>query len=428
VTGFSWLTIARLGLVQAAIGALVMLSTSVLNRVMVVELGLAAAIPAGLVAWHYAVQLSRPVWGHGSDRGRHRSPWIVAGMAALALGSLLAVDMVAIGLAGSPLGSALLVLAFTLIGAGVGACGTSLLSLLAAGVAAERRAAAAAMTWVMMVAGIVVSAIVTGALLQPFSMGRLAIVAGGLALTALMVTIAALRGIEARASLRGVAPDSHSGSFARALAEVRADPEAVRFTWFVFAAMLAYSMQDLILEPFAGLVFAASPGASTQMSGGHQGGVLAGMIVAGVAGSAFRARTPLELRPWIVSGCAGSAMALLALVAGAADPHGWPLVLNLVTLGFCNGVFAVAAIGAMMGLVGSDRSGVRLGVWGAAQAIAFGVGGLGGALIVDLGRRFSGADSTAFQLAFAMEAALFLWAALLATRATRVRIVRVALA
>ena len=57
--GFGWIAIVRLGLVQAAIGAIVMLATSLLNRVMVVEYALAAAIPAGLVAWHYAVQLAR---------------------------------------------------------------------------------------------------------------------------------------------------------------------------------------------------------------------------------------------------------------------------------------------------------------------------------------------------------------------------------
>ena len=61
--GFGWVSIVRLGAVQAAIGSIVMLATSLLNRVMVVEYGLAAAIPAVLVAWHYAVQLSRPVWG-----------------------------------------------------------------------------------------------------------------------------------------------------------------------------------------------------------------------------------------------------------------------------------------------------------------------------------------------------------------------------
>ncbi len=43
--GLGWLSIARLGLVQAALGAIVVLTTSTLNRVMIVELGLAAVIP-----------------------------------------------------------------------------------------------------------------------------------------------------------------------------------------------------------------------------------------------------------------------------------------------------------------------------------------------------------------------------------------------
>ncbi len=90
--GFGWLGIVRIGLVQASIGALVMLATTVLNRVMVVELGLAAAIPAGLVAWHYAVQLGRPLWGHASDHGNSRTRWIIGGVAVLAAGGLLAVQ------------------------------------------------------------------------------------------------------------------------------------------------------------------------------------------------------------------------------------------------------------------------------------------------------------------------------------------------
>ena len=131
--GLGWLAIARLGLVQASIGAIVMLATSLLNRVMVVEYALAAAIPAGLVAWHYAVQLARPLWGHGSDRGRRRTPWIVGGMAVLAGGALLAVRATIL-LPDSPLpGAALAILAFTMIGAGVGAAGTSMLALLASG-------------------------------------------------------------------------------------------------------------------------------------------------------------------------------------------------------------------------------------------------------------------------------------------------------
>ena len=94
--GLGWVGIVRLGLVQSAIGAIVMLATSLLNRVMVVEYALPAALPAGLVAWHYAVQLSRPLWGHRSDSGRRRTPWVIGGMAVLACGAMLAVAAVGV--------------------------------------------------------------------------------------------------------------------------------------------------------------------------------------------------------------------------------------------------------------------------------------------------------------------------------------------
>ena len=48
----SWLGIARFGLVQAALGAIVVLTTSTINRVMIVELALPAMVPGLLVTWH----------------------------------------------------------------------------------------------------------------------------------------------------------------------------------------------------------------------------------------------------------------------------------------------------------------------------------------------------------------------------------------
>ena len=381
--GFGWIAIVRLGLVQAAIGAIVMLATSLLNRVMVVEYALAAAIPAGLVAWHYAVQLARPLWGHGSDRGRKRTPWIGGGMAVLAGGALLAVRATTLMPGSALVGGVLAVAAFAMIGFGVGAAGTSMLALLASGVRPERRAAAAAVTWTMMIAGIVIAAGVAGALLDPFSEARLTAVAGSIALAALGVALIAI--------------------------------------WRIFVSMLAYSMKDLILEPFAGLVFGMTPGESTSLSGMQHGGVLIGMIVAGVGGSAFAGRLPTDLRLWIVAGCAGSGLALAGLAMAAIAGPGWPLTANVFALGLCNGVFAVSAIGAMMGLAGAGektREGVRMGVWGAAQAIAFGLGGLTGALGVDIARHLAGQDGAAFQLIFAIEACLFILAAVLAVQAT----------
>jgi BCD family chlorophyll transporter-like MFS transporter len=419
-----WFGIVRLGLVQSAIGAIVMLATSLLNRVMVVEYSLPAALPAGLVAWHYAVQLSRPMWGHGSDRGRRRTPWIIVGMGMLALGSLLAIDALGLLATRSAWGFVLSIVAFSMIGAGVGAAGTSLLALLATQVAPERRAAAASITWIMMVAGIVVTAGIAGALIDPFSLTRLAIVAGGVTGGAFLVSVLAVWGVEQRPATAAIVEDAAPGpSFGEALREMLGDDEARRFTIFVFLSMLAYSMQDLILEPFAGLLFGFTPGQSTQLSAVQHGGVLAGMILVGVGGSAFGGRSPAGMRRWIVGGCIGSAAALAGLALAARAGPSWPLAANIAALGFANGVFAVAAIGAMMGLAGAGgaegaggREGIRMGVWGAAQAIAFGLGGLIGAVGVDVGRALIGSTPETFTIVFGAEALLFLVAASLALR------------
>jgi BCD family chlorophyll transporter-like MFS transporter len=189
-----WGGIVRLGLVQSALGAVVALTTSTLNRVMVVEAAMPAVLPAAFVAWHYVIQLSRPRWGYGSDMGHRRTPWIIGGMGVLALGAILATDATLMMSGSTLLGILLALVAFTMIGGGVGAAGTSLLALLATRVAPTRRPAAASITWIMMILGIVVSAGVTGALLQPFSPQRLAMIASGVAGVAFVTTLLAVWG------------------------------------------------------------------------------------------------------------------------------------------------------------------------------------------------------------------------------------------
>ena len=418
-----WPGIVRLGLVQAALGSVVVLTTSTLNRVMAVELALPVALPAALVAWHYAVQLSRPRWGHGSDMGRRRTPWIIGGVGILAMGALLAANATALMAASPVAGIVLALVAYTMIGAGVGASGTSLLALLATRVKPSRRPAAAAMTWIMMIVGIVITAGVAGRLLDPFSMQRLAMIASGIAFIAFVVTLLAVRGVEGEAEPVLASPGPKPG-FNAVLKETLADPRARLFGVFVFVSMVAYSAQDLILEPFAGLVFGMTPGQSTQMSGVQHSGVLLGMILVGAAGGMVGGRGQGWMRGWIILGCVGSAVALAMLAMAASVGPGWPISQTVFGLGFFNGVFAVAAIGSMMALAGAGadgeesggREGIRMGVWGAAQAIAFALGGFFGAVGVDIGRRVFAQDATAFLTVFAVEATLFIAAAIIATR------------
>ena len=415
-----WLGVLRLGLVQAALGAIVVLTTSTLNRVMVVEMALPALLPGLLLAWHYVVQVARPRMGHGADAGRRCTPWILGGMVTLAAGGwLAAVATVLMGehLAG---GVALALLAYGLIGLGVAASGTSLLTLLAKRVAPERRAAAATTVWILMIAGFVVTAAVSGSLLDPFSPQRLLAVAGGVAVSAVVMAALALFGLEGRApAVSGSAAPPAQVSFGQALRDAWAEPRARRFTVFVFVSMLAYSMQDLILEPFAGLVFGLTPGGTTRLSGTQHGGALVGMLLAAAAGSRWAGRRWGSLRSWTVWGCVASALALSGLVVAGVVGPGWPLPANVFLLGLCTGAFSIAAIGSMMGLAGAGEpghEGVRMGLWGAAQAQAFALGGVVGTAASDLARWLIADAGPAYALVFLANAALFLAAARLAAR------------
>ena len=414
MTTLSWFGIVRLGLVQTGLGAVVVLTTSTLNRVMVVELALPAILPGALVAIHYALQAFRPAWGHGSDIGGRRTPWIVGGMAVLSAGGFLAAVATATMTSNVAFGIALAVAAFCLIGVGVGAAGTSLLVLLAKRTDDARRAAAATIVWVMMIAGFIVTTAGAGHLLDPFSPSRLVVISGCVSLAAMILTVVGVWGAEPRvASIVAAPPQDRTGSFRTAFLQVWQERQARRFALFVFVSMLAYSAQDLILEPFAGVVFGFSPGATTKLSGIQHAGTLIGMAMVPLLGALYP-RSRGNLQNWTIAGCTASALALAALAAASMVGPSWPLRETVFMLGLTNGVYAVAAIGLMMALVsgnGEKREGVRMGLWGAAQAFAFGTGGFLGTLASDAAHAVLKAPAIAYASVFAIEAGLFVVAA-----------------
>ena len=412
----SWFGIFRIGLVQAALGAIVVLTTSTLNRIMVVELALPAMLPGLLVGLHYAMQVFRPRLGYGSDLGGRRTPWILSGMAVLAAGGMLAAVATALMETQLFAGIVLAIVAFILIGIGVGAAGTSLLVLLAKRTHPSRRSAAASIAWIMMIAGFIVTTIAAGHALDPYSGARLGAVSSTVSVVAMVLATVGIWNIEGDTSPPELQRATRGTSFAQGFMEVWAEPKARRFAIFIFVSMLAYSAQDLILEPFAGAVFGMTPGETTKLSGVQHSGALIGMILVPVINAlvpSWRTRTT----PWIIGGCIASALALFSLALAALIGPAWPLRASVWALGVTNGVYAIAAIGAMMNLVDAghrDREGTRMGLWGAAQAISFGIGGFLGTLASDGARQLLSSPFLSYSLVFATEAALFVLAAYLA--------------
>jgi len=412
---FGFTAVLRLGLVQACMGALIVLITATMNRVMVVELGLPALIPGVLVALHYAVQMwLRPRMGHFADQHGHLTRWIVLGMALLAVG-VTAIAMTLPMLRSAPaVGYPLIIAAFLLVGLGVSTAGTLLLTLLSLRVAPARHARAAATVWLCMIAGFILCTIVASTLLTPFSFETLVRCTMIIGAACVALTAVALIGLDAP-QVAAVADRAVGMPFPDALRLVWADPIARRFACFVGLSMLAYSTQDLILEPFAGAVFGLTPGESTAISGVHQGGSLVGMLLTAMLSTRIG-----TLAGWARYGCLGSAVALLCVASSPMLHSLLMLKASLFALGVANGAFAIGAIGSMMSLsAAADQSqtGVRMGVFGASQAIAMAGGGMLGAGASDLMRAVLGSDQLGYGSVFAMEAALFVGAAMLASAA-----------
>ena len=168
---------------------------------------------------------------------------------------------------------------------------------------------------------------------------------------------------------------SESQRLCGALRRVWREPRSRRFTYFVFISMLAYSAQELLFEPFAGLVFGYSLGQSAQ--------TIRTLARIGARGHGDRRRRLPRPPPRCAAACVHGVR--LCRIGGRdhepavcrADRPAWPLRGSVIALGVANGVFAVAAIGSMMALAGQGEpgsAGVRMGLWGAAQALGFALG------------------------------------------------------
>ena len=399
----NWFSIFRLGLVQLCIGSSVVIPLSTLNRLMKVELALPATIAGFLIALHYAVQLTRVNWGHLSDKSQNRSQWIVLGMLILGIGGILASASIPLIENRFSYGIILALLSYSLIGFGVGAAGTPLLALLATYSSKSQKGFAASITFLMMILGLAITGITVGTILDPYSHQKLLKITSSLAIITIIISFLSLRNLERslQNSSHALTPNTINSDvpILEGIKKVWMEREARLFTIFIFISMGAFSMQDPILEPFAGEVFGFTVGESTKLDGFHKIGTLIGIISIVLCLSKFRIgfgslsivkneRLGSE-KLWLITGCLFSALSLF-IISLLALAFTEPNLLNSVVFifGISNGVFTAGVLGTMLHLAsrgsGDNKEGTRMGIWGAAQAYATMIAVFFSTLLVDI--------------------------------------------
>lgn len=374
----------RLSLFQVSVAMAVVLLNGTLNRVMIVEMGVPSTVVALMVSLPLLFAPFRALIGFRSDNHRSalgwkRVPYIWIG-SMLQFGGLAIMPFALIILSGDTngpawIGSVAAGLAFLLVGAGLHTTQTAGLALATDLAPEHARPRVVAFLYVMMLIGMVASSLTFGAVLSHFSQVRLIQVIQGAAAITMILNIVALWKQEARDPSR----TRHTGEnpqFRDAWAALNAGGKSSRVLLSVGLGSAAFSMQDILLEPYGGEILHMSVGATTSLTGLQVLGTLTGLFLA--ARQLAREADPYRLAGY---GVFVGLMAFPAVIfAGPAES---PLLLRLGTLliGFGGGLFSVGTMTAAMARAANGQSGLALGVWGAVQASASGLAiALGGAL------------------------------------------------
>lgn len=377
----------RLALFQVSVGMAMVLLMGTLNRVMIVELGVAASIVALMVALPVLSAPFRALFGFRSDNHRSaigwkRVPFIWFG-SLYQFAGLAIMPFALILLSGDQThgpewaGEAGAALAFFLTGLGLHMTQTAGLALAAEQASEETRPRVVALLYVMLLIGMGISALLFGALLKDFSPLRLVQVVQGAAALTLVLNLVALWKQERMRPMSAEERAAPKPRFRDAWADLMAGGQAGRLLLAVMLGSAAFSMQDVLLEPYGGEILGLSVSATTALTALWALGALAGFALS--ARLLGRGLDPILLA---ALGIVAGIVAFSAVIF--ADPLGSAALFRAgaCLIGFGGGLFAVAMLTAAMAMAERGAgAGLALGAWGAAQATATGLAtALGGSL------------------------------------------------
>jgi BCD family chlorophyll transporter-like MFS transporter len=405
----SWLVL-KLGVVRFATSFLVVLLANVLNRVLIVDL----TVPAALVTFSFAFQhVMTPVGlvtGYFSDKyaigGRRRAPYIWGGM-------LLSVVVMpffpnwALDLGAQPHSRFLLyqgVLLFSLFGIGTTVSATAINALLVDRIPAPDRGGALTMVWILTLLGFIVGSALSGVLFpvfDPDKINRLFVV---VTLAVVAVTFWGAWGIEPPNDA-GAAPGHHQMALWPTLKFLASNRQALIFFAFLGTSIFFLAIQTFLLTAYGGEVLGL-PVAQTSRFGIYTTyGILAGMVGVHLLVSARKHwANKMVLAASLVVGA--TAFGLLSLTSFKPDPT-WG-VYALCLLGLARGFYNVGLSHLTMGMAHPTFSGVFMGLWNLASGLALAAGEMAGGFLKDRLVYLSGSEAGAYGWVFLLEGVGFL--------------------
>ncbi|MCE2775723.1 MAG: PucC family protein [Burkholderiaceae bacterium] len=380
----------RLSLFQVSVGMALVLLVGTLNRVMIVEMKVPATLVSTMVALPLLFAPLRALIGfrsdnHRSELGWRRVPYIWMGTL-MQFGGFSIMPFALLVLAGAgqsaeapawigQLGAAV---AFLLVGAGLHTTQTVGLALATDLAPTESQPKVVGLMYVMLLVGMIFSAIAFGDLLTDYSPGRLVQVIQGAALATMVLNVVALWKQEPRSRLRKPGQATEA-SFSEAWQAFSQGPQAMRRLLVVALGTMAFTMEDVLLEPYGGEILQLSVSATTKLTATLSVGSLLGFSWASYVLS--RGMDPFKMAHL---GVLVGLPAFMAVILSAPLESAWVFGLGTFLIGLGAGLFSHGTLTATMNHAPPEQTGLALGAWGAVQATAAGVAMSMGGVLRDL--------------------------------------------
>lgn len=371
----------RLSLFQVSVGMAMVLLVGTLNRVMIVELNVPASIVGVMLAMPLVFAPLRALIGFRSDNhqsalGWRRVPFIWKGSLAQ-FGGFSIMPFALLVLAGegmsgnvSPwVGQITAAASFLLVGAGIHTVQTAGLALATDLTPEESHPRVVGLMYVMLLVGMMVSALIFGSVLMDFSPGRLVRVIQTAALLTLVLNVTAVWKQEARRPQRDNATPAPDPSFKEAWLKFCEGEHTIRRLAIVGMGTMAFGMADILLEPFGGHVLNLSVSSTTLLTALFAVG---GLIGFGAASKAIGDGMDPYVATRIGAFIGLPAFALVITAAPLLNP--WLFVVGNFLVGFGGALFGHGTLTSTMNRAPREQAGLALGAWGAVQATAAGIG------------------------------------------------------
>ncbi|HYW50341.1 MAG TPA: BCD family MFS transporter [Gemmatimonadaceae bacterium] len=368
----------RLGLLQFTVALATTLLAGTLNRVMIVELKIPALVVGLMLAIPLLTAPFRALIGYRSDThvsvlGWRRVPYIWFGTM-MQFGGLaimpIALHIMSGDTHGDPaIGVAASFLAFLCTGLGSHMVQTAGLAL-ATDIAPQKdQPRVVALLYVMLLIGMVVASVGYGAMLRNFNKVVLIQVVQGAGALTLFLNIFAVWQQEARGSAPTRRETASRPPFLAAWREfVKESPQLIRLLTAVGVGTFAFTLQDVLLEPFGGQVLKLGVAATTLLTGVMATGAIASFAIA--ARRASQGADPIRL---CAAGAVIGMFGFAAIILSSPMFSAALLMLGALLIGFGNGLFSIGTLLRVMALPHKGENGLALGAWGAVQATAAGL-------------------------------------------------------